>query len=158
MKNFPFERCGRTYWYSRSVVCSAYVFAKVNNEVYILMTQRGPSQSSPGVWNVPGGFLDFDEDLEGCAIRETKEETGVDVEHLSLYNINSTPTGKLQHIIASYYTMLTLDELPAVTNKFNEPDETSDIRWIPLKDVVRYKILTGQRKMLWDCYIEVKNL
>jgi len=32
-----------------------------------------------GLWNLPGGHLDEDETFDSAAIRETKEETGLDV-------------------------------------------------------------------------------
>jgi 8-oxo-dGTP diphosphatase len=32
-----------------------------------------------GTWSTPGGHLEFGESPEACAVRETKEETGVDI-------------------------------------------------------------------------------
>lgn len=32
-----------------------------------------------GTWSTPGGHLDFGESLEECAIREVREETGLDI-------------------------------------------------------------------------------
>ncbi len=32
-----------------------------------------------GTWSTPGGHLDFGETPEQCAIRETREETGLDI-------------------------------------------------------------------------------
>ena len=32
-----------------------------------------------GTWSTPGGHLEYGESPEGCAVRETMEETGVDI-------------------------------------------------------------------------------
>ncbi len=41
----------------------------------LLWQQRGDFR----YWGLPGGALELDEDLATCAIREAKEETGLDV-------------------------------------------------------------------------------
>jgi len=43
----------------------------------LLMKRKG--RHGQGTWSTPGGHLDFGETLEGCAVREAKEEVGVDV-------------------------------------------------------------------------------
>lgn len=37
-----------------------------------------------GVWALPGGFLDQGETFQACALREFKEEAGIDLEALAL--------------------------------------------------------------------------
>lgn len=44
-----------------------------------------------GKWVIPGGFVDRGETLEGAAIRETLEETGLQVRLTSLLNVYSYP-------------------------------------------------------------------
>jgi 8-oxo-dGTP diphosphatase len=48
-----------------------------NGDKVLLMKRKGPH--GHGTWSTPGGHLDFGETLEGCAVRESKEEVGVDV-------------------------------------------------------------------------------
>ncbi len=42
-------------------------------------------------WALPGGFVDYAETLEHATIRETKEETGLDVEIKALVGVYSNP-------------------------------------------------------------------
>ena len=41
----------------------------------VLIKRRNP----PHGWAIPGGFVDYGETLEAAAVREAKEETGLDV-------------------------------------------------------------------------------
>ncbi len=45
----------------------------------ILLVQRA-IEPRKGDWSLPAGFIEVDETVRECAIRETKEETGCDVE------------------------------------------------------------------------------
>ena len=133
MKNFPFEHEGQTLWYSRSVACSMYLFIKVKRtgEWYILVSKRGPGcPSAVGKWNVPGGYLDFNETLEDAARRECFEETGVEVtEPVTLASINTDLKSKKQNIVCSFFAVKKVDSLQdiEVTTKHSENNEVSDI-------------------------------
>jgi 8-oxo-dGTP diphosphatase len=41
----------------------------------VLMVKRSDAPHK-GLWTLPGGHLEFGEELEQAAVRETKEETG----------------------------------------------------------------------------------
>lgn len=38
----------------------------------------------PGTWSFPGGHLEFYETVKDCAIRETKEETGIEIKNIRI--------------------------------------------------------------------------
>lgn len=144
MKNFPFEHEGKTYWYSRSVACSMYLFVYVRctHEWYILVSQRGPGcPNNVGKWNVPGGYLDFGETLEECARRECWEETGVDYNgKLTLASISTNPNSISQNVICSYYGEMEVERKDDLTCLFSkshcEPDEVENIALWSVSDLI----------------------
>jgi 8-oxo-dGTP pyrophosphatase MutT (NUDIX family) len=47
----------------------------VNDKNEVLLQQR----SEGGLWGLPGGLMELEDTIESCAIREAKEEMGIDV-------------------------------------------------------------------------------
>lgn len=53
----------------------------------VLIRRRNP----PYGWALPGGFVEYGESLEAAAVREAKEETGLDIELIQQLHTYSDP-------------------------------------------------------------------
>jgi len=60
----------------------------------ILMVKR---RNPPEGWALPGGFVDYGESIESAAVREAKEETGLDVELTRQFHTYSDPERDPRH-------------------------------------------------------------
>ncbi|MCP9622560.1 NUDIX domain-containing protein [Nocardia otitidiscaviarum] len=117
----------------------------VDDRGAILMQRRSDS----GNWSLPGGVMDIGETLEQCVIRETKEETGLDIEITGLLGIYTDPEhvieyadGEIrQEFNITYYGRVSGGRI-AVSNestevRFVRPDE---LERLPVHETVRLRL------------------
>ena len=100
----------------------------------ILLGKRS-SDSDEGVWQFPGGHLEADESVAGCAAREVKEETALVVKgfrHLGYTDKSFTVAEK------RYITLLVSCEYTGGEARVMEPDKCTEWRWFD------YRMLSGQ--------------
>lgn len=82
----------------------------------LVLIRRSPeAEAFPDAWALPGGFLEENETLEECAVREFKEETGLDAKLLAPVGtfsaVGRDPRGRV--ISHAFMTMLiSTDEYP----------------------------------------------
>lgn len=137
---------GRELWLSRSVAVVACVLAVVGQRPYILINQRGTGVPDfQGYWNLPCGYLDYDENTSQAAVREVWEECGVNLLEVlpaasvaffdSPWDVNSEPTFAKQNVTIHHGLVIEPAALPALSNANNEPNETMEIRWQPLERI-----------------------
>ena len=74
------ERCGHIT-YRNPVPAAGIILIEDGN---ILMVRR-KFEPRAGLWTLPAGFLEYDEHVEACAVREAGEETGLTVELTRLF-------------------------------------------------------------------------
>lgn len=88
------------YEYPRpSVTVDLVVFRLVDDLIQILLVRR-KREPFAGHWAIPGGFLDLDEPADEAALRELREETGLDqVDQLApigfFANVDRDPRGRV---------------------------------------------------------------
>jgi 8-oxo-dGTP diphosphatase len=104
------------------VVVGCLIF---ENGKYLLVQEK--QQKAYKLWNVPAGHVDKDEGLEAAAIREVKEETGLNVnliKELAIYHEEADRS--IKHV---YLATVTGGELKAREN------EILDIKWLSYNEI-----------------------
>ena len=94
----------------------------------ILLQHRAPWVHNGDTWGIPGGARDSHESVLEAAIREAKEETGIDPVHLTPIQTFSDDHGSWRYdTVIAYAT----DEL--VAHELN--DESHEVRWVEIDEV-----------------------
>lgn len=127
------------------------VFIQLPNDRFVLIRRKNP----PHGWALPGGFVDEGERLDEAAIREAKEETGLDVELTEQFFTYSDPSrDPRKHTLATVFLARAQGE-PAGGDDASEARTFGLDEWPQLVfdhgaivgDVVRY-LKTGERRKL----------
>jgi 8-oxo-dGTP diphosphatase len=74
----------------------------------VLIERKNP----PHGWAMPGGFVDYGETLEQCAVREAKEELCLDVKLVEQFYTYSDPRRDPRHHSVSTVFIATADGVP----------------------------------------------
>jgi 8-oxo-dGTP diphosphatase len=82
------------------------------------------SDNGKGYYSFPGGHLEMGESVEECAIRETKEETGIEIKNIRFLNITNTPN-QSRH----YITIGIQADWKSGTPVVCEPDQCTGWQW-----------------------------
>ena len=101
-----------------------------DGEVVLIKRANDPFK---GDWAIPGGFVEIGETVEQAAMREAKEETGLDVELTRLVGVYSDPARDPRgHTVSVVFTAVPKGgELRADTDAA-EVMKTKDDRDLPL--------------------------
>ncbi len=141
MKNFPVNVDGKEYWISRSNAVVGIIYKYENGEVHILANKRGKGcPDYVGKWNIPCGYVDYDENILHAVSREIFEEAGLNVpeKDWSLWAVNSDPSDEKQTISFRFYTIY-WNLYGNLTSVNSEPNEVDEIKWIPFSEVQNYE-------------------
>ena len=78
---------------ANSVVPSTTAVVTDDQDRIVLIRRRDND-----LWALPGGGMDLGESIVGCAVREVKEETGLDVEVTGLIGVYTNPHHAAVHL------------------------------------------------------------
>lgn len=106
-----------------------------NDQGEILLIKRGKAPNY-GHWMVPGGTLEWGETLEECAVREVREETGVEIEIETFVEIieaiNRESAGF--HYVIMDFAARALSGTPAASS------DALEAVWVSLDSLHRYDL------------------
>jgi NAD+ diphosphatase len=108
--------------YPASSAC-AIVLVRRNHEV--LMIHK--SEWLDGRYSLPSGFMELGESLEECAIREVREETGIEIQNLHYIGSQNWPFPA--QFMAGFIAKYAAGDIKIATN------EIADARWFSIDDL-----------------------
>jgi len=107
----------------------------------LLIERRNP----PHGWALPGGFIDYGESAEQAAVREAREETGLEVRLTGLLGVYSDPDRdpRFHTLSVAYMAQCDENEIPCAG------DDAKNARFFPL-DALPTDIAFDHRKIIAD--------
>jgi 8-oxo-dGTP diphosphatase len=110
----------------------------------ILLEQRG-NEPAREQWTIPGGVVEVGESLETAVRRETKEETGLEVQDIRLIDVVDQVHHDRQGIIEYHFVII--DYVVNVKPGESRPaSDAKDLKWVSLEKVESYDLTPSFRR------------
>lgn len=116
----------------------AAVLITENGKVLLIKRKFEPFK---GFWSLPAGFIEWDETPWETARKEAKEETGLDVEILDLFDVRHVANDPRETIIFVIYTARIID------GKLKAGDDAAEAEWWPLNRLPSPTLLEHKRTL-----------
>nr|MDO8085585.1 NUDIX hydrolase [Candidatus Sigynarchaeum springense] len=109
----------------------------------VLITRKNPPHQ--GKFALPGGFLDPDETMERCCVREAKEETSLDVAIVRIVGVYSDPLRDPRGRTVSVTYLC-----KPVGGIIKGSDDAASAAWYDVKSLKAMDLAFDHRKMFED--------
>ena len=112
-----------------AVTTDCVIFGFDGSELQVLLIERG-IEPFKGKWAFPGGFLNMDETAGEGAMRELKEETGLENAYIEQFNTYSEPgrDPRERVITIAHYALVRIQEVKG-------GDDAAKAQWFPIDEV-----------------------
>ena len=122
----------------KHIVSAATIVVNEQNEILLI---KGPMRG----WEMPGGQVEEGESLKDAAIRETKEETGIDVEILKFCGI-------FQNVNRSICNTLFLAK--PIGGQCTTSHESLEVGFFPIEEALEMVTFGNFRERIEQCLDE----
>ena len=112
-----------------AVTTDCVIFGFDGTKLKVLLIERGINPYK-GKWALPGGFLRMDESAEDGALRELKEETGLETAYIKQFHTFTEPNRDPRErvITIAYYALVRLQDVTG-------GDDAARAEWFALDEV-----------------------
>lgn len=125
---------------TRPEVCVGIV--AIRDEALLMVRRgRGPAQ---GEWSLPGGRVEAGELMAEAAVRELREETGLEGVCTDLVGWVER-LGDGYHFVILDFAVTILDDGEPVAG-----DDAAEVAWVPLPDVCDFNLVEGLAEFLHE--------
>lgn len=114
----------------------------------VLLVRRAQPPDS-GAWSIPGGRVEFGEDLREALVREFVEETGLEIvvtRFVNWYERVDLEPDPPYHFVILDFEVDPLDPNAGV----RAGTDAAEVRWVPLTDLETMDLATGLRDLFDD--------
>ena len=121
-----------TYQHPHPAVTTDIVIFTIRRQQLELLLIRRADEPFKDCWALPGGFVNIDEDLEHCALRELEEETGVTGVYLEqLYTFGTPGRDPRERVISiAYYALVPPDRM-----NIRAASDAREVAWFEVRQL-----------------------
>ncbi|MBE6485842.1 MAG: NUDIX hydrolase [Methanosphaera stadtmanae] len=113
-----------------------------DNKIILIKRLNNPFKD---YWAIPGGFVEYGEKVEDAAVREAKEETGLDIELTKLVGVYSDPDRDPRgHTV----TIAFLSKIIGGTLKSDS--DAKDAKFLDINELKNMKLAFDHKEILKD--------
>ncbi len=125
-----------------TVFVEVHVFKRTHEGIKFLLLKRNEKDTFGGIWQMVTGRIEGNEKAYETAIREVKEETGLNPKRLwSAPNVNSFYSSERDAILFIPVFIAEVDE----SSNESVSSEHSEARWVTSREAKEMLIWKGQR-------------
>ena len=131
VSRFPLVGVGAVIWNDR-------------REIVLIRRGREPRNDE---WSIPGGHVEWGENLRDAVLREVQEETGLTVEIVGLIDTVDLITRDDAGAVSRHYVLIDFTA-SAIGGELRAGSDAADARWVPFSQLDEYRLWSETRRII----------